>query len=92
MKTTSKSSSRRDQGCGQIRPSAVRNIRQALRDRGSSLNAWAKDRGYPVRTVYSCVETWAGRTDRAPHGGVSRSIMADLRAELGSDLVPEVRR
>lgn len=71
---------------------AVRNIRQALKARRTSLNAWAKSRGYRVRTVYSAVETWAGRTDRAPHGGISQSIMADLRADLGNELVPEVRR
>lgn len=78
-------------------PTAGRNdpaarIRGALKARGSSLNAWALAHGYPVRTVYSCVETWAGRTDRDPLGGISRRIMTQLRADLGDEIVPPVRR
>lgn len=62
-------------------------IRQALRARGWSLNTWAQAHGYRPRTVYSAVETWAGRTDRQPWGGISRAIMAALAADLGADIV-----
>ena len=70
----------------------VGNILQALRDRGSSLNVWAEARGYAPRSAYHAVKTWGGRTDRAPVGGISRSIMADLRADLGPEIVPDPRR
>lgn len=67
-------------------------IQRALKDQGRSVNAWAAEKGYAPRSVYTAIETWAGRTDRQPWGGISRSIMADLRADLGPELVPEVRR
>lgn len=63
-------------------------IMAALCRRGSSLNAWATAHGYRPRTVYATVSTWGGRTDRAPLGGLGREIMAKLRQDLGSDVVP----
>jgi len=69
---------------------AVRQIRAKLIGAGSSLNAWAKSRGYNPRTVYLTVDTWAGRTDRQPHGGTAQRIMSDLRKDLGAEVVPEV--
>ena len=68
---------------------AIKLIRHSLRQRGDSIPKFAERHGYAVRTVYQAVETWAGRTDRDPLGGISRSIMADLRAELGPDVVPD---
>lgn len=65
-------------------------IQAALRAQGRSLRRWALARGYPVTSVYVAVQTWAGRVDRHPQGGQSRQILAELRADLGADLVPEM--
>ena len=67
-------------------------IYAALRARGTSVPAWARAHGYQPRTVYQVIERWAHRTDRPPHGGMARQIIADLRAELGPELVPAPRR
>lgn len=69
-------------------PDSVGRIRDALRKRGTSLNAWAAAHDYRPRTVYDAVQIWGDRTDRAPLGGISRSIMADLRADLGPEILP----
>lgn len=66
-------------------------VKRALKERGSSLNAWARKKGYTPRSAYSAVDTWADRTDREPLGGISRAIMADLRKELGPKVVPRVK-
>lgn len=58
-------------------------IKRALRTRGTSLSGWARTHGYEPRTVRLAVQRWAGRTDRTPHGGLSRRIMAQLTTELG---------
>lgn len=65
-------------------------IMGALRSRGSSLRRWALGAGYGYTSVHRAVQTWAGRTDRRPHGGQAREIMARLRADLGPELVPDV--
>lgn len=67
-------------------------ILTALTERGSNLGKWANEHGYKGGTVYKSVSRWAGRTDRSPHGGLSRHIMADLRADLGPEVVPEPRK
>jgi len=63
-------------------------IKRALRERGTSLSAWATDHGYPIPTAHAVVDRWAGRTDRAPHGGFARQIMSKLRDELGAEIIP----
>lgn len=55
-----------------------------LRNRGVSLYSFAKRHGYVYRTVCITVQRWGHRTDRTPHGGLARQIMADLKAELFS--------
>jgi hypothetical protein len=67
-------------------------IRAALIARGSSLALWARSNGFEERTAYQVVRRWAGRTDRAPHGGLARQIIASLRDELGAELLPEPRK
>lgn len=62
--------------------STVEKIREELKERGTSLQAWALRKGYVPRTVNIVVHRWAHRTDRVPHGGLSRQIMADLHREL----------
>lgn len=64
-------------------------IKKALAKDRWNLSSWARAHRYEKRTVYQTVERWAGRTDRHPHGDISRQIMADLRAQLGTDIVPE---
>jgi len=63
----------------------------ALRERGLSVRQWAQVRGHSERTVYQVIHVWAGRTDREPLGGIARTIIAELRAELGPDVLPPVR-
>lgn len=53
-----------------------------LKQRGKSLRGWALERGYRPGTAYMVVYRWEQRVDRAPHGGLARQIMADLRREL----------
>lgn len=64
-------------------------VLQALASRGTPLYTWAPAHGYQRRTVYQTVHRWAGRTDKYPHGGIARQIMADLRKDLGTELIPE---
>ena len=61
------------------------NIKARLRKCGKSLHAWALEQGYLPSTVYSVVRRWEHRTDRKPHGGIGRHIMADLRRELDEE-------
>jgi len=58
------------------------NIKDMLRRRGKTLRAWAIEMGYPPSTVYSVVRRWENRTDRIPHGGFGRQIMAGLKKEM----------
>ena len=58
-------------------------IKAKLKERGKSLRGWAIERGYHPRTVSTVTQRWEQRTDRNPHGGIARQIMADLRRELG---------
>jgi gp16 family phage-associated protein len=60
----------------------VSDFKAKLRKRGKSLQSWALANGYHPRTVSIVVQRWGDRTDRKPHGGISRKIMADLRHEL----------
>jgi hypothetical protein len=60
-------------------------VKDALKARGSSLYAFAKEHGYAYRTVCVTVQRWAGRTDRKPHGGEARRIMADLSKLLNQE-------
>ena len=62
-------------------------VRAALRTRGTSLRRWAIARGYHPATAYQVVREWSGRS-RRPLGGIGRSIIADLRAELGNEILP----
>jgi gp16 family phage-associated protein len=71
---------------------AAGRIRAALREQGVSVAQWAQAHGYPASTVYDCLRTWAHRTDRAPHGGQSARIMAQLKAELGEHVVTTPQR
>ena len=75
---------------GNPRSTGAREALAALRARGSNGRRWAADHGYHWRTVYSVLHVWVGRTDRRPHGGLARQILADLRADLGAELVPDV--
>lgn len=53
-----------------------------------SMNAWAKAHGYQRGTVSAVIHTWGLRTDRAPHGGISRAVLQDLRATLEQGIRP----
>jgi hypothetical protein len=55
-------------------------IAKALEKKDTNLCAWSVARGYKYTTVFNTVKRWAGRNDRAPHGGIARLIMRDLSA------------
>lgn len=57
-------------------------IKAKLKRCGKTLHAWALEKGYPPSTVYSVVRRWENRTDRLPHGGFGRQIMAGLKKEM----------
>ena len=59
-----------------------------------SLDAWARAHGYEESMPGYVVRTWGNRTDKKPHGGISRSVMRDLRRTfsrgIGPDQVQEI--
>ena len=55
----------------------------------TSFNAWAQAHGYKRGSVSAAVRTWGLRTDRAPHGGISRAVMRDLRVTLAQGVGPD---
>lgn len=59
-----------------------KDLKSKLRARKLSLQKWALKHGYVPRTVHITAQRWWDRTDRAPHGGLARQIMADLRRDL----------
>jgi hypothetical protein len=61
-------------------PQAVKPALDARAD--YSLYDFAKRHGYVYRTVCITVQRWGRRTDRQPHGGLARQIMAELKIEL----------
>lgn len=67
----------------------AKTIQRALRERGTSLYAWARDHGFEQRSVYQAVHFWGDRTDREPRGNIYRKIIRQLREELGTELLPE---
>ncbi len=54
----------------------------------ASFDAWARAHGYKSGSVRAAVRTWGLRTDRAPHGGISRSVIRDLRTTLAMGVRP----
>ena len=53
-----------------------------------SFSAWGDAHGYKPGSVRAAIRTWGLRTDRAPHGGISRAVMRDLRATLAQGIRP----
>lgn len=54
----------------------------------TSFTAWAKAHGYKRQAVSAAVIAWGQRTDRAPHGGISRAVMRDLRQTIAQRVGP----
>lgn len=54
----------------------------------TSFTAWAKAHGYKRGSVSAAIRTWGQRTDRAPHGGISRAVMRDLRQTIAQGVRP----
>lgn len=54
-----------------------------------SVTAWAKAFGHKPVTVNSVMKIWAQRSDRAPHGGLSRQVAKDLRATMDKGITPD---
>lgn len=57
-----------------------------------SLSAWAAAHGYGEEMANYTVKTWGNRTDKAPHGGVARALMRDLRRTLAEGIGPQERQ
>ena len=55
----------------------------------TSFTAWATAHGYKRGSVSAAVRTWGQRTDRAPHGGISRAVMRDLRQTIAQCIGPD---
>jgi hypothetical protein len=53
-----------------------------------SVESWAKAHGYQRAMANYCIRTWGQRTDRQPHGGISRQLMRDLRETLATGRRP----
>lgn len=53
-----------------------------------SLAEWSRKHGYKNPTVVIVMKTWGQRTDRMPHGGISRAIVRDLRATMTQGIRP----
>lgn len=54
-----------------------------------SLAAWAKAHGHKPVTALSVLKIWGHRSDRAPHGGLSRVVVRDLRATMDMGITPD---
>lgn len=53
-----------------------------------SMAAWAKAHGYMHQSVCAAVRIWGLRSDRTPHGGISRAIVRDLRITMDDGIGP----
>lgn len=53
-----------------------------------SLAEWSRKHGYKNPTVVIVMRTWGQRTDRTPHGGISRAIVRDLRTTMTQGIGP----
>lgn len=63
-------------------PPPTQDLKALIKELGFSLPNFARRRGYGYVTVFTTLKRWGHRTDRQPHGGIARQIMADLRAEV----------
>lgn len=67
----------------------IQALKPLLDQRGDfSLYAFAKTEGFNYRTVCLTVQRWGERTDREPHGGEAKRIMARLRERLNEGGTP----
>lgn len=57
-----------------------RELARALGER--SISAWARRHGFLPTTAARTLHRWGRRTDRRPHGGIARAIIAQLTADL----------
>ena len=76
-----------EQSCEALSPLALKGRLALLGWR--SLAAWAKAHGYGDALALHVVKNWAGRTDRTPHGGLSRALLHDLRETLAQGRTPQ---
>lgn len=53
-----------------------------------NMATWARSHGYAHATCCYVVRTWGQRPDRAPHGGINRAIVKDLRDTLNNGIRP----
>lgn len=52
------------------------------------VSAWCEAYGYKRTSVDAVIKTWGQRSDRAPHGGLSRLVVRDLRATMTQGIGP----
>jgi len=66
----------------------MQQVRMQLMLRGyRSVEAWAQAHGHISASVRRAIYDWGMRSDREPHGGITRQIMSDLRATLVNECV-----
>lgn len=53
-----------------------------------SVAAWARAFGHQPGTVGVAMRIWGQRSDRMPHGGLSRQVVRDLRATMNDGIGP----
>lgn len=53
-------------------------LKQLLKENGSSLRQFSIAKGYNYRTVLIVAQRWWYRADKQPHGGIARKIMLEL--------------
>lgn len=78
-------------------PSIPEGIGDAITVRGklallgwASVAVWAKAHGFEAELVRWAIRHWGTRTDRRPHGGLTRQAMSDLRETLATGKTPEM--
>lgn len=79
-------------------PSPGEGIGDAITVRGKlallgwpSVAEWARAHGYDRQIVGWTICRWGNRTDRRPHGGLTRQVLVDLRATLSLQKTPAMR-
>lgn len=62
-------------------------VKRALYNQGSSLRAWANERGYQYSTVLNAVNRHAGNHASEPWGQKTRAILRDLGNTIDLKLI-----
>ena len=80
-------------------PSQMEGIGDAVTVRGKlallgwpSVAEWGRAHGYDRQIVGWTIRHWGARTDRRPHGGLTRQVMRDLRETFANGKTPAMHQ